>query len=391
MSPGAEKLLNLVYTALWLMGGSRAHARVACALVLLFVFALVASTASARPGSSTALIVSWQEPTPAEGTLFRTAPGSKVTIQLAASATGGPLLGVRIGSQGLPGGAALDSRPGSPATATFTWTPAASQSGSHAITFTATSTASASVEAEPRKISIVVGSAAPPPPNPNPRPKPKPKPKAKVPAVRTLSGVNDTYRWAKLRHRTVARSAPNRSARVVDVLPFLTPENTQNLVALLESRRIKGKEWVKVRLAKLPNSSVGWVRRSDLGAYRLVRTRLVVNRSAFTATLYKAGKKVFQARIGVGQSQWPTPRGEYYIRMKLCCYGNPVYGPYAFGLSARSPVLTDWPGGGYIGIHGTNAPGLIPGRISHGCIRLRNADITRLNRLISVGTPVSVR
>jgi hypothetical protein len=371
------------------MGGYGAQVRTAGAVAVVLVFALAASTASARPSSSAALVVAWQAPTPAEGTQLRTAPRAKVTIELAASSVGGPVLGVRIGSRGLPAGAALASRPGNPATATFTWTPAASQSGSHAITFTAESTAAPTAAAEPRRVVVAVGSgSSPPPPK---RPKPKPRAKPKLPAVRKLSGVNNSYRWAKLLRRTVARSAPSRSARVVDVLPFLTPENTQNLVALLESRRIKRGEWVKVRLAKLPNSSVGWVRRGDLGAFRLVRTRLIVNRGAFTATLYKAGKKVFRARIGVGQAQWPTPRGEYYIRMKLCCYGNPVYGPYAFGLSARSAVLTDWPGGGYIGIHGTNAPGLIPGRISHGCIRLRNEDITRLNRLMPVGTPVSVR
>ena len=370
------------------MGGFRAHARAAGVLTTLFVFAVAASTASARPWSgSQATVVSWQSPTPAEGAQVATGAGTTVTVPLAASATGGPVVQVRIGSQGLPAGASLDSKPGNPATATFAWTPAAAQAGTHTVTFTATSTTSPALAAAPRRIAIVVRAGAPPV---KPPPKVKPKRRA-VPAVRTLSGVNHSYRWAKLRGRTVARSAPRRSASVVDVLPFLTPENTQNLVALLESRRIRGKEWVKVRLAKLPNSSVGWVRRSDLGAFRLVRTRLLVNRSAFTATLYKAGKKVFRARIGVGQSQWPTPRGEYYIRMKLCCYGNPVYGPYAFGLSARSPVLTDWPGGGYIGIHGTNAPGLIPGRISHGCIRLRNEDITRLNRLMPVGTPVSVR
>lgn len=369
------------------MGGFRAQVRAVCALMTLFVFAAAASTAAARPWSGAAPTLAWQAPTPAEGTQVAAGPGARVTIQLAASASSGPLVGVRIGSQGLPPGAVLDSRPGSPATATFTWTPSVSQSGSHAITFTATATATPTVAATPRRIVIVVGAASPPPV----KPKPKPKQKPKVPAVRKLSGVNETYRWAKLRHRTVARSAPRRSARVVDTLPFLTPESTQNLVALLESRRIKGKEWVKVRLAKLPNSSVGWVRRRDLGAYRLVRTRLLINRGAFTATLYRAGKKVFRARIGVGQSQWPTPRGEYYIRMKLCCYGNAIYGPFAFGLSARSAVLTDWPGGGFIGIHGTNSPGLIPGRISHGCIRLRNGDITRLNRLLSVGTPVSVR
>jgi hypothetical protein len=297
------------------------------------------------------------------------------------------LLNAHIGSQGLPGGARLDSRDGNPATATFTWTPTAAQAGTHAITFTATSTTSPAVGAEPRRIAVVVRAGGAPPPA---KPKPKRKTRPKLPAVQKLSGVNDTYRWAKLLRGTVARSGPGRSASVVDRIPFLTPENTQNLVGLLELRRIKGKEWVKVRLAKLPNNSVGWVRRSDLGAFRLIRTRLIVSRSALTATLYRAGKKVFRAPVGVGQSHWPTPRGEYYIRMKLCCYGNPIYGPYAFGLSARSAVLTDWPGGGFIGIHGTNAPGLIPGRISHGCIRMRNGDITRLNAMMPVGTPVSV-
>jgi lipoprotein-anchoring transpeptidase ErfK/SrfK len=72
-------------------------------------------------------------------------------------------------------------------------------------------------------------------------------------------------------------------------------------------------------------------------------------------------------------------------------FGDPFYGPVAFGTSARSEVLTDWPGGGFIGIHGTNEPQLIPGRISHGCIRLRNSDILRLSRLMPVGTPLTIR
>ena len=66
------------------------------------------------------------------------------------------------------------------------------------------------------------------------------------------------------------------------------------------------------------------------------------------------------------------------------------YGPRAFGTSAYSR-LSDWPGGGVIGIHGTDEPRLIPGRPSHGCIRLPNHAIGRLYRLMPVGTPVSVR
>ena len=69
---------------------------------------------------------------------------------------------------------------------------------------------------------------------------------------------------------------------------------------------------------------------------------------------------------------------------------SPLYGSVAFGTSARSAVLTDWPGGGFIGIHGTDRPEILPGRVSHGCIRLRNRDIVRLARLMPVGTPVRI-
>jgi lipoprotein-anchoring transpeptidase ErfK/SrfK len=86
-----------------------------------------------------------------------------------------------------------------------------------------------------------------------------------------------------------------------------------------------------------------------------------------------------------------TPKGDFYVRNKLTRYANPFYGPIAFGTSARSEILTDWPNGGFIGIHGTSQPELIPGRISHGCIRLRNPDILRLARLMHVGTPVTIQ
>jgi lipoprotein-anchoring transpeptidase ErfK/SrfK len=64
--------------------------------------------------------------------------------------------------------------------------------------------------------------------------------------------------------------------------------------------------------------------------------------------------------------------------------------PWAFGTSAYSS-LSDWPGGGVIGIHGTDQPELIPGRPSHGCIRIRNPAIVRLARRMPIGTPVRIR
>ena len=85
------------------------------------------------------------------------------------------------------------------------------------------------------------------------------------------------------------------------------------------------------------------------------------------------------------------PRGEFIIRNRLTRYRSAFYGPIALGTSARSTTLTDWPGGGYVGIHGTNEPELIPGAVSHGCIRMRNADIVRLARALPVGSPLTIR
>jgi lipoprotein-anchoring transpeptidase ErfK/SrfK len=84
-----------------------------------------------------------------------------------------------------------------------------------------------------------------------------------------------------------------------------------------------------------------------------VHTQLVVDRSRLTATLFRDGRKVFAAPVGVGKATSPTPVGQFNVRERLSGFGDPFYGPVAFGTSARSAVLTDWPDGGFVGIHGT--------------------------------------
>ncbi len=54
-------------------------------------------------------------------------------------------------------------------------------------------------------------------------------------------------------------------------------------------------------------------------------------------------------------------------------------------------MLTDWPGGGFVGVHGTNEPHILPGAVSHGCIRMPNESILKLARLMHVGTPLTIR
>jgi L,D-transpeptidase catalytic domain len=207
-----------------------------------------------------------------------------------------------------------------------------------------------------------------------------------------LSSTRFLSRWAPVRRTVTARRRPDAGAALVARVPTRTPEGTANIVLVLGHRAdLAGRLWVRVSVATLPNGRTGWLPRAALGGYGTVDTRLVVDLARLTATLFKEGRAVFYARVGVGQRRWPTPRGRFYIRDELTRYAGPTYGPLAFGTSARSARFTDWPGGGFIGIHGTDRPQLIPGRISHGCIRMRNADIVALARLMPVGTPMTIR
>jgi L,D-transpeptidase-like protein len=186
---------------------------------------------------------------------------------------------------------------------------------------------------------------------------------------------------------------PSRAAPAVGRLHFLTEDGQAEVYLALTKVRVAqtGVTWIEVSVPKRPNHVTGWVAASALGTLHLVRGRLVIRRSKLRATLYNgAGHAIWRAPIGIGRASLATPAGHFYVREKLRAIGSPMYGPFALGTSAYAPKLTDWPGGGVVGIHGTDQPQLIPGRPSHGCIRLRNADITRLWHLTPVGLPIDV-
>jgi L,D-transpeptidase catalytic domain len=203
-----------------------------------------------------------------------------------------------------------------------------------------------------------------------------------------LSNETTITRWAHPARRAVVRSAPRTSARGVARLRYFTEDARAEVYLVLASRRAGGRTWLRVRVPGRPNGRSGWVRSNALGPLHAVRTQLVVNRATAHATLYRSGRPVWRAPVGVGAPGTPTPAGRFWIRELLKASGG-VYGPWAFGTSAYS-TLSDWPGGGVIGIHGTNQPQLLPGRPSHGCIRVRNGDLARLVKLMPIGTPVKI-
>jgi lipoprotein-anchoring transpeptidase ErfK/SrfK len=216
-------------------------------------------------------------------------------------------------------------------------------------------------------------------------------PPASPPTAQPMSDERGLTRWAYPQRRARVHSRPSGRARTVTRLRLLTEDRFPELYVVL-SRWVdpRGNEWMKVRLPMRPNGRTGWVPRSALAELNLVRKHIVVDKRRRTVTLYNEGRFVFRARIGIGKPGTPTPSGVFYIREKFKVRNVPLYGTHAIGTSAYAPTLSDWPGGGVVGLHGTNQPQLIPGRPSHGCIRLKNRDIARLYRLASRGTPIRI-
>ena len=188
--------------------------------------------------------------------------------------------------------------------------------------------------------------------------------------VPRLDGRKFAY-WAHAAQRTSVSGLPSHTSPRVARLHYLTEDGFPEVYPVLRRFTDRaGRRWLGIGIPMRPRARMGWVREFGLGPLHRVKTRLMVDRMNLRAALYRSGRPIWRSAIGVGRPESPTPAGHFWIRERFRVKkpGGP-YGPRAFGTSAYSR-LSDWPGGGVIGIHGTNEPGLIPGHSSHGCIRV---------------------
>ena len=211
------------------------------------------------------------------------------------------------------------------------------------------------------------------------------------PEMLQLSDERLLSRWANpVAASAIYRDHSYESGKIGD-LRFFTEDGFPEVYLLL--RRYKdesGRVWVELRIPKRPNGRVGWVPREKLGQYNRNVFQLTIDRKKFRGTLRENGRTVWSAPVGVGAVGTKTPAGNFYIREKFRFRNLELYGTRAIGTSAYAPTLSDWPNGGVVGIHGTSQPELIPGRPSHGCVRVRNPDVERLWRLVRIGTPLRI-
>lgn len=160
------------------------------------------------------------------------------------------------------------------------------------------------------------------------------------------------------------------------------------LVFLVQQRQ---GDWLEVQLNTRPNQTTAWVRTADV-SLRQVTHRIVVSLAARSMTVYDGQTPIMEAPVAVGDPTTPTPRGNYYIDGAVRTPDpSGVYGPYQLSVAAFSEVLMTFGSGvGQIAMHGTNAPSLVGSAVSNGCLRMKNADITRLANTVEIGTPVQI-
>ena len=119
--------------------------------------------------------------------------------------------------------------------------------------------------------------------------------------------------------------------------------------------------------------------------------RIIVSIPDHKLALVENGRVVKVYKVAVGAPDSPTPEGEFRIVRRL---SDPTY--YHPGVvippGPDNPLGPRWIGLNLkgFGIHGTNQPGSIGHRASHGCIRMRNEDVEELFALVREGDVVDL-
>jgi len=187
------------------------------------------------------------------------------------------------------------------------------------------------------------------------------------------------------------RAAPGSNARLVRVLHrFRSADQFTEVLAIRARRGSDGLWWYELSLSGRPNGQRGWVR-GDLVDLRPVVNRIVVHVAARRIEVWRiAGHKLLLgAVVAVGKPAAPTPLGRDFFVQARYVPDDPFYGVFVLVTSAYAK-LSDWPGGGLAGIHGTNQPSLLGQAVSHGCVRVSNRVASAFERLAPLGTPVDL-
>jgi lipoprotein-anchoring transpeptidase ErfK/SrfK len=151
--------------------------------------------------------------------------------------------------------------------------------------------------------------------------------------------------------------------------------------------------WLRVRLPQRPNGLTGWIH-ADAAKLSTTVYGILVDLRTRRVELYRAGRMVARFPAGIGTPDDPTPTGQFYV-MEIETSPGPGWGPFIVDTNAHSEAITSWEGSGdaFTAFHGPlgadAAIGTTGAAISHGCVRMHDADLARLAP-VPLGAPVVI-
>lgn len=190
--------------------------------------------------------------------------------------------------------------------------------------------------------------------------------------------------------RVGVRRTPSLRAPVVRTLTQFRPDFAPRWVLAVNAKTDRNgvPKWYEIALPGRPNGQRGWVPAASVSIVPVDRW-LVVYRKTRRFEFYVGRKLVRMGTVAVGAPGTETPLGLFYVQSRFVPKRYPILGAYAFETSGYSK-LSDWPGGGVVGVHGTPSPWLLGQAVSHGCVRIHNDNISWLWKRVRLGTPVKI-
>jgi len=186
------------------------------------------------------------------------------------------------------------------------------------------------------------------------------------------------------------RVAANPKAHVIRVMhQFRSDFRPQEMFAVGYKTGTDGVPWYHVSIPMRPNGTYGWIPAKTV-SLSPTHSQIVVNLNARTIDIYRFNKHKWHGKVAIGAPGRETPQGHYFVAARFVPYHDTFLGVFAVETSAYSK-LTEWPGGGVVGIHGTSEPQLLGQAVSHGCVRVSNLTATKLRAYAPLGTPIWIK
>lgn len=127
-----------------------------------------------------------------------------------------------------------------------------------------------------------------------------------------------------------------------------------------------------------------------------VANLIIINSRNNTLRYYINGSLARSYSCATGKSSTATPTGRFSVYNKIV--NRPYYKSGIAGGAPNNPLGKRWLGldcygtkGTTYAIHGTNDESSIGKNVSHGCIRMHNADVEALYDIVPVGTTVLIQ